>query len=180
MVIMNCFCGIVDRRKPYFQPGPLSEILTISNLRHAASRIWTCAEPELRLWWMKLCSSDNHYTTAPQGSAVKEGIDFEIGHIGASAKLYRELKETSWRTCLLFGGKKNKTLLTYTFIRWLLNLFDLPRYNLELRKRSIPRLLLMCLEVIEEGCSLGILGGKGSRKSWLLVKLYTRRFESEI
>ena len=25
----------------------MSEILTISNLRHAASRIWTCAEPEL-------------------------------------------------------------------------------------------------------------------------------------
>ena len=51
--------------KPYFQPGPLSEILTIANLRHAASRIWTCAEPEFRLCWMKLCSSDNHYTTAP-------------------------------------------------------------------------------------------------------------------
>ena len=24
-----------------------------------ASRIWTCAEPEFRLCWMKLCSSDN-------------------------------------------------------------------------------------------------------------------------
>ena len=32
------------------------------NLRHAASRTWTCAEPEFRLSWMKLCSSDNHYT----------------------------------------------------------------------------------------------------------------------
>ena len=62
----TCFCGMVDRRKaePYFQPGPLSEILTIANLRHAASRIWTCAEPVFRLWWMKLCSSDNHSTTA--------------------------------------------------------------------------------------------------------------------
>ena len=50
--------------KPYFQPGPLSEILTISNLRHAASRIWTCAQREFRLSWMKLCSSDNHCTTA--------------------------------------------------------------------------------------------------------------------
>ena len=45
--------------------GPLSEILTIANLWHAASRVWTCAEPEFRLSWMKLCSSDNHYTTAP-------------------------------------------------------------------------------------------------------------------
>ena len=43
MMMMNCFCGMVDRRralvKPYFHPGPLSEILTIANPRHAASRI---------------------------------------------------------------------------------------------------------------------------------------------
>ena len=32
---------------------------------HTASRIWTCTEPEFRLWWMKLYSSDNHYTTVP-------------------------------------------------------------------------------------------------------------------
>ena len=57
-LLMNCFCGMVDQRKaftPYFQPGPLSEILTIANLWHAARRIWTCG----------LCSSDNHYTAAP-------------------------------------------------------------------------------------------------------------------
>ena len=51
--------------QPYFQPGPLSEIFIIVNLWHAVSRIWTCAEPEFRLSLMKLCSSDNHYTTAP-------------------------------------------------------------------------------------------------------------------
>ena len=45
--------------------GPLSEILTIANLWHAASRVWTCAEPEFRLSWMKFSSSDNHYTMAP-------------------------------------------------------------------------------------------------------------------
>ena len=66
--MMNCFCGMVDRRKafrPYFQPGPLSEILTISNLRHAASRTWTWAEPEFRFCWMKFCSGDTterHWT----------------------------------------------------------------------------------------------------------------------
>ena len=49
----------------YFQAGPLSEILTIANLRPTASRIWTYAEPEFRFYWMKLCSSDNHYTTVP-------------------------------------------------------------------------------------------------------------------
>ena len=34
MMIMNCFCGMVDQQKvfmPYFQLGPLSEILTIAN-----------------------------------------------------------------------------------------------------------------------------------------------------
>ena len=28
-------------------------------------QVWTCAEPEFRLSWMKLCNSDNHHTTAP-------------------------------------------------------------------------------------------------------------------
>ena len=42
------------------------EILTIVNLRHAASRLWTSAEPKFRLSRKKLCSSDNHCTTAPQ------------------------------------------------------------------------------------------------------------------
>ena len=51
---------------PYFQLGPLSEILTIANMRHAASRIWTCTEPEFRLSLMKLCKNDNNYTTAQQ------------------------------------------------------------------------------------------------------------------
>ena len=32
--------------------SPLSEILTTANLRYAASRIWTCAQPEFRLSWM--------------------------------------------------------------------------------------------------------------------------------
>ena len=30
----------------YFQPGPLSKILTIANRWHVASRIWTCVEPD--------------------------------------------------------------------------------------------------------------------------------------
>ena len=38
MMMKNCFRGMIDRRKaftPYFQPGQLSEILTIANLtRH--------------------------------------------------------------------------------------------------------------------------------------------------
>ena len=67
IMMMNCFCGMADPRKaePYFQLRPLPEILTIANLWLATSRIRTCIEPVFRLWWMKLCSSDNHYTMAP-------------------------------------------------------------------------------------------------------------------
>ena len=48
--------------QPYFLLGPWSKILTITNLQHAASRIWTCTEPEFRLHWMRLCSGDNYFT----------------------------------------------------------------------------------------------------------------------
>ena len=48
------------------RPGTLSEIFTIPNLRYATRRIWTYAEPESRPRWMKLCCSNNNYTTAPQ------------------------------------------------------------------------------------------------------------------
>ena len=35
-------------------------------------RVWTCSESEFRLCWMKLCRSDNHYTTAPQYTTVPQ------------------------------------------------------------------------------------------------------------
>ena len=55
--------------------------------------------------------------------------------------IYWRLKKISCRACLLFyyffGGKKqlSKALLTCTFIRLLLNYFDLPSCSLKLRKR---------------------------------------------
>ena len=63
---VELFWRMVDQRKaftPYFQPRPLSQILIITNFQHAASRVWSCAESEFRFCWMKLCSSDNNYTT---------------------------------------------------------------------------------------------------------------------
>ena len=75
-MMMNSFCGIVDRRNtftPYFQSGPLSEIFNIANFRHPASRVLTCAESEFKLCWMKLCSSDNHFTTALHIGVIHEG-----------------------------------------------------------------------------------------------------------
>ena len=47
---MNCFCDMADQQKGF---------TLIST-----SRIWACAEPQLRLNRMKLCSGNNHYTTA--------------------------------------------------------------------------------------------------------------------
>ena len=68
VMMINCFVVWLtdERRLVYFRSDPLPEILTIANLQHAACRTWTSMEPKFRLCWMKLCSSDNHYTTAPR------------------------------------------------------------------------------------------------------------------
>ena len=66
--------------KPYFQWGPLSEIHTISNLRHAANSIRPYVEPEFRLYWRKLCSSDNHCNTAPQCFTIFDSSSFSHWH----------------------------------------------------------------------------------------------------
>ena len=67
----------------YFQPGPLSQILTMAKLWHAVSRVCTCAELGFRLNWMNLCSSDNHYTTMPRcnsnGSSLYEYSEMNKG-----------------------------------------------------------------------------------------------------
>ena len=65
MMMMNCFCGMVDWRKAIslissrdhcqrsspsrISDTPRAGFLTITNLRHAASRVWICVEPEFRL-----------------------------------------------------------------------------------------------------------------------------------
>ena len=58
-----------------------------------------------------------------------------------------------------FADKKYllKTLLTCTFTPAFLISFDLASYSSELRKKYTQRLLLMCLEGMEEGfsCSPG-------------------------
>ena len=62
------FCCMVDQRKVFSlisSQDHYQRSSPIANLWHATSRIWTCTEPEFRLCWMKLCGSDNHYTTAP-------------------------------------------------------------------------------------------------------------------
>ena len=50
--------------KPYFQLTPFSKVLIIVNRCHAASRIQTCRESEIRLCWRNLCSSYNQCYTS--------------------------------------------------------------------------------------------------------------------
>ena len=70
-----------------------------------------------------------------EGTVENGGIDFEIRDICTSAHGYWGLKKISCKACLLFyyffGDKKSllKALLTCTFIRSLLNSFDLPSYS---------------------------------------------------
>ena len=75
MMMMNYFCCMVDRRKAF---SPISSRdhcqrsspSQISDTPRA--RFETCAEPEFRLRCMKLCSSNNHYTTEPTFSEKSE------------------------------------------------------------------------------------------------------------
>ena len=73
MIMMNCFFSMFDQGKVFrliSSWDQLSGILTIANLRHVASRIWTCRESEFRLSWLKLCSSDDRYTTVQRWSNI--------------------------------------------------------------------------------------------------------------
>ena len=108
MMMMSCFCGVVDRRKaftPYFQPGTLSEILTIANHRHDVSKVWTCAESEFRLCW-KLCSSDNHYTSVRNYPQV-----FYKGVLKNFAHTKTPVPKSLFLIKLLPGGFNPATLL---------------------------------------------------------------------
>ena len=68
LIMMNCFCAMVYRRKAFslisswdhcqrFSPSQ------ISDMQRAGFE--TRSEPEITLRWLKLCSSDNHYTIIP-------------------------------------------------------------------------------------------------------------------
>ena len=61
MIMMNCFFGMVDRRKTFNLIYSWDQILTIAILWHAVSRVWAYAKHEFKHSWMKLRSSDNHY-----------------------------------------------------------------------------------------------------------------------
>ena len=59
------FCGMVDQRKTFsliFSLDHCRQRFSQSWISDTPSRIWTCAEPEFRLCWMELCSSDTYIT----------------------------------------------------------------------------------------------------------------------
>ena len=73
MMMMNCFCGIVDRRKAFslissWDHCQRSSSSQISDTPRAG---FEYAEPESRLFWLKLCNNDNHYTTVSTIQSLK-------------------------------------------------------------------------------------------------------------
>ena len=116
--MMNFFVIWLADERPLASslPGPLSEILTIANLQHAASRIWTFSEPEFRRSWMKSCSSDNLYTTAPHYGTIgytSNAIIFQLTQKNAIVNSVKRLL------------KINKNLTTiFTLIQCFFNNFS--------------------------------------------------------
>ena len=68
LMMMNCFCGMAERQKTF----SLISSRTIERDPHHRESLThhkqdlKLAEPEVRLSWMKWCSSDNYYTTVPK------------------------------------------------------------------------------------------------------------------
>ena len=91
--MLNCFLRFVNQRKgftPYFQPGPLSDNLTIANLRHTRSRVSTCAESEstgLLVFWST--------SVSPYTVRMRENTDHknsEYGHFSSSVIFFKVLR----------------------------------------------------------------------------------------
>ena len=65
MMMINCFCGMVDRRKTSAL-FPTETITRGTHHRKSTRREQDFNLYKLDLTLMKFCSSDNLYTTAPQ------------------------------------------------------------------------------------------------------------------
>ena len=104
---------MVDRRiafMPYFQPAPMSEILTMTNLQHTVSRVWICTESEFRLCWMKFCSSDNHYITAPFTWSSNQLPKHQLYQVKSGVFLfysYNQLRLRHWKVRLQQLGDRS-------------------------------------------------------------------------
>ena len=88
MMMMNCFCGMVDRRKVFSlisrrDHSQRSSPSRISNTPRAGFKPAQNLSSVL-VSWMKLCSSDNHYTKKPTQSKLKPF------HVTSVFKWYRK------------------------------------------------------------------------------------------
>ena len=66
--LMNCFSGMVDRRKAFSLISSRDHFVRDPHHREPPTRReqgLSLRRDWVQLSWMKLCSSDNHYTTAP-------------------------------------------------------------------------------------------------------------------
>ena len=105
--------------KPYFQLTPLSDSHHHKSPTH--HRIWDCAEPELRLYWRKLCSSDNHFTRVPQQCIFT--IYCSIQHYFAAINIpllvtmNRKIKKTTSQ--IKFLAVTIKLILRLSLCKWI-------------------------------------------------------------
>ena len=80
-MMKNCFCSMVDQQKVL----ALLPIRTIVRETHHREFLTHCkqdfhlAEPDFRLWCMKFCSTDNHYTTSPKWWLYQEKSESSVG-----------------------------------------------------------------------------------------------------
>ena len=76
MMMMNCLCGMVDRRK----------VISLIYSQGYCQR----SSPSFKFSWMKLWSSDNHYTTAPPNHYTTVPQTRWSGNINISGMHFRE------------------------------------------------------------------------------------------
>ena len=124
MMMMNCFCGMADRRKAFslISSRDHCQRSSPSRISDTPSRLWTCAEPEFRLSWMKLCSSDNHYTPVPF-SAFIYLLKFNNRNPRKRCELCSNLTITperlQWRRSGVFIVKFDHILYLFLMFLWL-------------------------------------------------------------
>ena len=144
--------------RSYFQPEPLSEILTIATLRQAESRIWTSVEPECRPNWMKIGITDNHSTMAPP-------------HHYTTIPLHRYITaaisvSTIYVSKYLFQNKHILMLMSYILFSVLLNVSeDIESISFSLNKFKLDKLPTENWELKTENFNLHIFNELSTR-SW--------------
>ena len=107
--------------KHYFQLTPLSD--SHHHKSPTYHRIWDCAEPQFRLCWRKLCSSDNHFTRVPQ-QCVFTIILFNTTLLCSTANKYssaghHEQKNKKTTSQIKFLAVTIKLILRLSLCKWI-------------------------------------------------------------